>query len=71
MLVATSHEVSYERVKDIDFSSSKKLKDNIDQKINSLEDKTAKPAGKLSHTKLIQSCTPFSRGNWNIVYKIR
>ena len=39
------NEVSYERVKDIDFSSSKKLKENIDQKINSLEDKAAKPAG--------------------------
>ena len=47
MLVATSHlnEVSYERVKDIDFSSSKKLKENLDQKINSLEDKAAKPSG--------------------------
>ena len=31
------NEVSYERVKDIDFSSSKKLKENLDQKINSLE----------------------------------
>ena len=39
------NEVSYERVKDIDFSSSKTLKENIDQKINSLEDKAAKPAG--------------------------
>ena len=39
------NEVSYERVKDIDFSSSKKLKENLDQKINSLEDKAAKPAG--------------------------
>ena len=39
------NEVSYERVKDIDFSSSKKLKENLDQKINSLEDKAAKPSG--------------------------
>lgn len=39
------NEVSYERVKDIDFSSSKKLKENLDQKINSLEYKAAKPAG--------------------------
>ena len=39
------NEVSYERVKDIDFSSCKKLKENLDQKINSLEDKAAKPAG--------------------------
>ena len=39
------NEVSYERVKDIDFSSSKKLKENLYQKINSLEDKAAKPAG--------------------------
>ena len=39
------NEVSYERIKDIDFSSSKKLKENLDQKINSLEDKVAKPAG--------------------------
>ena len=39
------NEVSYERVKDIDFSPSKKLKENLDQKINSLEDKAAKPAG--------------------------
>ena len=61
------NEVSYERVKDIDFSSSKKLKENLDQKINSLDDKVAKPAGNYC----IQSCTPFSRGNWNIVYKIR
>ena len=39
------NEVSYERVKEIDFSSSKKLKENLDQKINSLEDKAAKPSG--------------------------
>ena len=39
------NEVSDERVKDIDFSSCKKLKENLDQKINSLEDKAAKPAG--------------------------
>lgn len=39
------NEVSYERVKDIDFSSSKKFNKNLDQKINSLEDKAAKPAG--------------------------
>ena len=39
------NEVSYERVKDIDFSSSRKLKENLDQKINSLEDTAAKPAG--------------------------
>ena len=39
------NEVSYERVKDIDFSSSKKLKENLDQKINSLEDKATKPSG--------------------------
>ena len=39
------NEVSYERVKDIDFSSCKKLKENLDQKINSLEDKVAQPAG--------------------------
>ena len=40
------NKVSYERVKDIDFSSALKLKENLDQKINSLEDKAApKPAG--------------------------
>ena len=49
------NEVSYERVKDIDFSSSKKLKEDLDQKINSLEDKAAKPSGNIAykaHTKL-------------------
>ena len=48
MLVVTSHlrERSFlRRVKDIDFSSSKKLKENLDQKISSLEDRAAKPAG--------------------------
>ena len=40
------NKVSYERVKDIDFSSALKLKENLDQKRNSLEDKAAaKPAG--------------------------
>ena len=40
------NEVSYEMVRDIDFSSAKKLKENLDQKITSLEDKAAaKPAG--------------------------
>ena len=39
------NEVSYEMVKDIDFSSSKKLKENLEQKINSLKEKATKPAG--------------------------
>ena len=39
------NEVSYKRVQDIDFSTSKKLKENLDQKINSLEDKAMKLAG--------------------------
>ena len=45
--MATSHlcERSFLRKGQGHFSSSKKLKENIDQKINSLEDKAAKPAG--------------------------
>ena len=48
MLVATSHlcERSFLRKGQGHFSSAKKLKENLDQKINSLEDKAAvKPAG--------------------------
>lgn len=36
------NEVSYEKIRDIDFSSSKKLKENLDQKINSLQEKGVK-----------------------------
>ena len=55
------NEVSYERVKDINFSSSKKLKENLDQKMNSLEDKAAKPAGNYCITSSYKAAPPSAK----------
>ena len=44
------NEVPYARVKDIDFTSSKKLKENLDKKIDSLDEHTASPTVNSSQT---------------------
>ena len=44
------NEVPYARVKDIDFISAKKLKENLDNKIDSLDEHTASPAVNSSQT---------------------
>ena len=44
------NEVPYARVKDIDFTSAKKLKENLDEKIDSLDEHTASPAVNSSQT---------------------
>ena len=61
-------EVSYERVKDIDFSSAKKLKENLDRSIDSFDGTTSQLSDQ-SETRATDATANVSEAEIDIVYK--